>query len=155
VSDDRRPSPNDRHAKCRVDLLSKIKPQASSRVTTERQLAQTPAILGAFSGRAASGNPIVTGGAGGDFRRPIWRRCDMVVIHHDAKNSAPRAKKPRGASSIDSWWDWKVSINVDPEDDSLKQVFFGRKAGQPIAPLAVQFQSHPAMGVRIAPVVRA
>ena len=81
--------------------------------------------------------------------------CDVVVIHHDAKNSAPGAKKPRGASSIDSWWDWKVSINVDPEDDSLKQVFFATKAGQPIAQLAVQFLSHPAMGLRIAPVVRA
>jgi RecA-family ATPase len=78
--------------------------------------------------------------------------CDVVVIHHDSKNAAPGAKKPRGASSIDSWWDWKISINVDPEDDSLKQVFFGTKAGQPIAPLSVQFLSHPAMGVRIAQV---
>jgi hypothetical protein len=78
--------------------------------------------------------------------------CDVAVIHHDAKNSAPGAKKPRGASSIDSWWDWKVSINVDPEDDSLKRVFFGTKAGQPLPPLAVQFQSHPTMGTRISPV---
>jgi hypothetical protein len=37
------------------------------------------------------------------------------VIHHDAKNSAAGAKKPRGVSSIDSWRDWKVSINVDAE----------------------------------------
>jgi hypothetical protein len=81
--------------------------------------------------------------------------CDVVVIHHDAKNSAPGAKKPRGASSIDSWWDWKVSINVDAEDDSLKRVFFGTKAGQPLGALAVQFQSHPVMGMRIAPVVAA
>ena len=81
--------------------------------------------------------------------------CDVAVIHHDAKNSASGAKKPRGASSIDSWWDWKVSINVDPDDDSLKRVFFGTKAGQPLPPLAVQFQSHPVMGIRITPVVSA
>jgi hypothetical protein len=81
--------------------------------------------------------------------------CDVAVIHHDAKNSAPGAKKPRGASSIDSWWDWKVSINVDAEDDSLKRVFFGTKAGQPLAPIAVQFQSHPVMGTRIVPKVGA
>jgi len=79
--------------------------------------------------------------------------CDVAIIHHDAKNSAPGAKKPRGASSIDSWWDWKVSINVDPEDDSLKRVFFATKAGQPLNPIAVQFQSHPAMGIRIVPAV--
>jgi 5S rRNA maturation endonuclease (ribonuclease M5) len=78
--------------------------------------------------------------------------CDVVVIHHDAKNSAPGSKKPRGASSIDSWWDWKLSVNVDPEDDSLKRVFFATKAGQPLNPIAVQFQSHPAMGFRIVPV---
>jgi hypothetical protein len=78
--------------------------------------------------------------------------CDVAVLHHDTKNSAPGAKKPRGASSIDSWWDWKVSINVDPEDDSLKRVFFGTKAGQPLSPLTVQFQSHPSMGMRITPV---
>jgi hypothetical protein len=78
--------------------------------------------------------------------------CDVAVIHHDAKNSAPGAKKPRGASSIDSWWDWKVSISVDPEDDSLKRVFFGTKAGQPLSPIAVQFLSHPVNGTRIAPV---
>ena len=48
-----------------------------------------------------------------------------------------------------------MSINVDPEDDSLKQVFFGTKAGQPLPSIAVQFQSHPVMGIRIAPVVHA
>jgi hypothetical protein len=79
--------------------------------------------------------------------------CDVVVIHHDAKNSAPGAKKPRGASSIDSWWDWKVSINVDPDDDSLKHVFFGTKAAQPLSPLAVHFLTHPTQGLRIQPVI--
>jgi hypothetical protein len=79
--------------------------------------------------------------------------CDVAVIHHDAKNSAPGAKKPRGASSIDSWWDWKASINVDADDDSLKRVFFATKASQPLNPITVQFQSHPAKGIRIVPVV--
>ena len=79
--------------------------------------------------------------------------CDVAVIHHDAKNSAPGAKKPRGASSIDSWWDWKVSINVDPGDDSLNQVFFATKAGQPIDTVSVHFLSHPAERmIRIVPV---
>ena len=79
--------------------------------------------------------------------------CDAAVIHHDAKNSAPGAKKPRGASSIDSWWDWKISVNVDPGDDSLKHVFFGTKAGQPLPPLAVHFLAHPIQGLRIQPVM--
>jgi hypothetical protein len=78
--------------------------------------------------------------------------CDVTIIHHDSKSSAPGAKRPRGASAIDSWWDWKISIDVDPEDDSLKRIFFGTKAGQPLSPLTVQFQSHPSMGMRITPV---
>lgn len=67
--------------------------------------------------------------------------ADVAVIHHDSKGSAPGGKKPRGASSIDSWWDWKISINVDAQDDSRKEVFFGSKAGSPHPSLMVQFQS--------------
>jgi AAA domain/CHC2 zinc finger len=75
--------------------------------------------------------------------------CDCAVIHHDTKNSAPGAKKPRGASAIDSWWDWKVSINVDPDNDALKRVFFATKAGTSLSPLVAQFSSHETKGLRI------
>jgi RecA-family ATPase len=80
--------------------------------------------------------------------------ADVIIIHHDAKNSAPGAKKPRGASSIDSWWDWKASINVDPDDDSRKEVFFASKAGQPHPQITVQFQTHAGRGRRIVPLVK-
>jgi hypothetical protein len=112
---------------CIFDVLNKL------HATDENDNTKMTAVMGRFDTiRAETG-------------------CDVVVIHHDAKNSAPGAKKPRGASSIDSWWDWKISINVDAEDDSLKRVFFGTKAGQPLEPIAVQFQSHPVMGMRIRP----
>jgi hypothetical protein len=84
----------------------------------------------------------------------IQTGADVTIIHHDAKNSAPGAKKPRGASSIDSWWDWKVSINVDADDDSRKEVFFASKAGMPHPQITVQFQSHPTNGSRIVPLIR-
>ncbi len=74
---------------------------------------------------------------------------DVCVIHHDAKNSAPGAKKPRGASSIDSWWDWKISISVSADDDSRKEVYFASKAGQPHAPIQAIFQNNPLSGTRI------
>ena len=69
--------------------------------------------------------------------------CDVVVIHHDAKNSAAGGqRKPRGSSAIDSWWDWKVSITVDEQDDARKQVFFATKAGQAAPPVTVAFQAN-------------
>lgn len=80
--------------------------------------------------------------------------ADVAVIHHDAKNSTPGAKRPRGASSIDSWWDWKVSIQVDVQDDSRKEVFFASKAGQPHPPITVRFESSTLYGSRIVPVVQ-
>lgn len=76
--------------------------------------------------------------------------CDVAVIHHDAKGSASgAAKRPRGASSIDSWWDWKVSVQVTPDDDSRKEVFFSSKAGQPHPPVTVRFESSETQGSRI------
>ena len=81
--------------------------------------------------------------------------CDVVVIHHDSKSAVQgAAKRPRGASSIDSWWDWKVSISVDPQDDTLKEVFFSTKAGIAHSPISVQFATNQSMGGhRIAPVL--
>lgn len=75
--------------------------------------------------------------------------CDVAVIHHDAKGSAPGQRKPRGASAIDSWWDWRVSIDIDPENDSLKHVHFATKASSPHPEVTVQFQTHPALGNKI------
>ena len=79
--------------------------------------------------------------------------ADVAVIHHDSKGSGPGAKKPRGASSIDSWWDWKISIDVTPEDDTRRVVYFASKAGQPHPPVTVGFQSNDTQGIRIVRVV--
>ena len=77
---------------------------------------------------------------------------DVAIIHHDTKNSVPGSKKPRGASAIDSWWDWKVSIDVDSADDTRKEIFFGTKASMPHPMVAVKFFSHPVEGMRILPI---
>ena len=69
--------------------------------------------------------------------------CDVAVIHHDAKNGGTGGqRKPRGSGAIDSWWDWKVSLTVDPEKDAQKQVFFATKAGQAAEPVTVVFQTN-------------
>ena len=81
--------------------------------------------------------------------------CDVVVIHHDSKSAVQGAgKRPRGASSIDSWWDWKVSVSVDADDDARKDVFFATKAGMAHTPISVQFATNlNTGGHRIAPVL--
>ena len=68
--------------------------------------------------------------------------CDVVVIHHDSKNSTPGAqRRPRGwRRYLLPAGDWNFSITVDPEDDRRKQVFFAMKAGQAAPPVTVEFQ---------------
>ena len=67
--------------------------------------------------------------------------ADLLVIHHDAKNATPGVRRPRGASAIDSWWEWKVSLDVDPDDDSIKHAHFGSKAAQQHAPIRMQIRN--------------
>lgn len=67
--------------------------------------------------------------------------ADLLVIHHDAKNATPGMRRPRGASAIDSWWEWKVSLDVDPDDDSIKHAHFGSKAAPQRAPIRMQIRS--------------
>lgn len=64
---------------------------------------------------------------------------DIAIIHHDKKDSGAGNKKPRGASAIDSWWEWKVSISPDPENERIKQVFFGSKAAPAHIPVTIEF----------------
>jgi len=66
---------------------------------------------------------------------------DLAIIHHDKKDSSTGNKKPRGASAIDSWWEWKVSISPDAEDERIKQVHFGSKAALPHAAMTIEFKS--------------
>src|SRR6185437_11524773 len=63
--------------------------------------------------------------------------ADVAIIHHDKKDSTPGNKKPRGASAIDSWWEWKVSISPDAENEQVKEVFFGSKATQSHQPVKI------------------
>lgn len=74
---------------------------------------------------------------------------DVVVIHHDVKNAAAGLKKPRGASALNSWWDWSMSIDVDPSDPLSKEVFFATKAAMPHPAMQVKIMTHPALGTRI------
>ena len=67
--------------------------------------------------------------------------CDIAVIHHDKKDSGSGNKKPRGASAIDSWWEWKVSISPDAENEKIKQVYFGSKAAPAHDPLTIEFRA--------------
>jgi AAA domain len=66
---------------------------------------------------------------------------DLAIIHHDAKNAESGNKKPRGASAIDSWWEWKISISPDAEDESVKRVHFGSKAAVPHAAMTIEFRT--------------
>ena len=66
---------------------------------------------------------------------------DLAVIHHDKKDSASGNKKPRGASAIDSWWEWKVSVSPQVEDEQVKVIHFGSKAAVPHAAITVEFRS--------------
>lgn len=85
-----------------------------------------------------------------DYIRDI-SGSQIAIIHHDTKSSMPGSKKPRGASAIDSWWDWKVSISPDPKDDSLKEVFFSTKATKPHQSMMVSFFQLPNGGMKIVP----
>ena len=49
---------------------------------------------------------------------------------------------PADPARIDSWWDWKVSITVDEQDDATKHFFFATKAGQAAAPISAVFQAN-------------
>lgn len=66
---------------------------------------------------------------------------EIAVIHHDKKDSGTGNKKPRGASAIDSWWEWKVSISPEPENERVKVVHFGSKAIAPKPALTIEFKS--------------
>ena len=66
---------------------------------------------------------------------------DIAIIHHDKKDSTAGSKKPRGASAIDSWWEWKVSISPEAENEQIKVVHFGSKATFPHPAVTVEFQS--------------
>jgi hypothetical protein len=78
--------------------------------------------------------------------------ADIAIIHHDKKDSAVGNKKPRGASAIDSWWEWKVSISPDAEHEQVKEVYFGSKAIQSHAPVTIEFRED-GDGVLIVPAV--
>lgn len=65
--------------------------------------------------------------------------ADIAVIHHDKKDAGNGNKKPRGASAIDSWWEWKVSISPDAETERIKLIHFGSKAIPAHAPVSVEF----------------
>lgn len=75
---------------------------------------------------------------------------DLVVIHHDKKDSSPGQKKPRGASSIDSWWEWKVSISPDADNEEIKMIYFGSKATMAHCPTKVTF-ANDGEAIRIIP----
>ena len=66
---------------------------------------------------------------------------DLAIIHHDKKDSGTGNKKPRGASAIDSWWEWKVSISPEPDNERVKVVHFGSKAIAPKPSLTIEFKS--------------
>ncbi len=66
---------------------------------------------------------------------------DLAIIHHDKKDSESGNKKPRGASAIDSWWEWKCSISPDTEDENVKRVYFGSKAAVPHAAMTIEFKT--------------
>ena len=66
---------------------------------------------------------------------------DIAIVHHDKKDSGTGSKKPRGASAIDSWWEWKVSISPEPENERVKVIHFGSKATAPRPSLTVEFKS--------------
>lgn len=66
---------------------------------------------------------------------------DLAIVHHDKKDSTEGSKKPRGASAIDSWWEWKVSISPKQDDEKVKQVYFGSKAVAAHAALTIEFIS--------------
>jgi len=65
--------------------------------------------------------------------------ADIAIIHHDKKDSRLGSKKPRGASAIDSWWEWKVSISPREDDENVKDIYFGSKAVQAHPPVAIEF----------------
>ncbi len=66
---------------------------------------------------------------------------DLAIIHHDKKDSGSGNKKPRGASAIDSWWEWKVSISPEPDNERVKVVHFGSKAVASRTSLTIEFKS--------------
>ena len=76
--------------------------------------------------------------------------ADIAIIHHDKKDSSAGSKKPRGASAIDSWWEWKVSISPDAEQEQIKQVYFGSKATQSHSPVTIEFRNVE-NGIKIVP----
>ena len=54
-----------------------------------------------------------------------------IVIHHTPHSNVPGPGRARGAGAIRSWWEWQISIDVDPSDDTRKDVYFAMKAGMP------------------------
>lgn len=66
---------------------------------------------------------------------------DLAIIHHDKKDSTTGNKKPRGASAIDSWWEWKISISPEQENEEVKEVYFGSKAGMAHPAMTIEFRS--------------
>ena len=66
---------------------------------------------------------------------------DLAIIHHDKKDSGTGNKKPRGASAIDSWWEWKVSISPETDNERVKVVHFGSKAIASHPSLTIEFKS--------------
>ena len=66
--------------------------------------------------------------------------ADIAVIHHDKKDSLTGNKKPRGASAIDSWWEWKVAVSPHPEEEQVKEIYFGSKAARANAPVTIEFR---------------
>ena len=79
---------------------------------------------------------------------------DLAVIHHDKKDSSAGQKKPRGASSIDSWWEWKISISPDPDNEDAKMVYFGSKATMAHPPTKIMFVND-GEAIRIVPATSA
>jgi AAA domain/CHC2 zinc finger len=60
----------------------------------------------------------------------------ICVLHHTPKNGPPSS---RGDGSIESWWDWRIAIEPETNDESIKHVSFKTKAGSPPASITVKY----------------
>ena len=58
----------------------------------------------------------------------------LALIHHTPHSDPKRA---RGAGAIESWWEWKVVVQPDPEDDARKTMSFISKACRPHPPVTI------------------
>ena len=62
--------------------------------------------------------------------------CQIAVLHHTPKHGPLSS---RGDGAIESWWDWRIAIQPDENDETIKTVSFKTKSGSPPPPTTVKY----------------